>query len=232
MAEELSLDHFDLGTFVDYVHALKQERDALRAQAIQDGEAVEVVTTWHPDSRSYEEQIVKHDTKGSRKSLGAMNAKLRAKVGRLERELSTVKQSLTVEPVAYAAFADNGNIRMWCRSAIGMCELFDAHGNKAVPLYTHPSDQVEGSSKQIAWMRRDEVMGCKRFITQKCYDAQSPQMKGNYEPFYCAHCKADQVAEPDAELVELLRECRNDFAGVSMSHTLIQRIDAKLASQK
>lgn len=55
---------------------------------------------------------------------------------------STVKQSLTVEPVAYAAFADNGNIRMWCRSAIGMCELFDAHGNKAVPLYTHPADQV------------------------------------------------------------------------------------------
>lgn len=42
------------------------------------------------------------------------------------------------DPVAYAAFADNGNIRMWCRSAIGMCELFDAHGNKAVPLYTAP----------------------------------------------------------------------------------------------
>ncbi|WP_425915999.1 hypothetical protein [Pseudomonas sp. GWSMS-1] len=110
----------------------------------QGGEAVEVVTTWHPDSRSYEEQIVKHDTKGSRKSLGAMNAKLRAKVGRLERELSTVKQSLTVEPVAYAAFAENGNIRMWCRSAIGMCELLDEHGNKAVPLYTaQPSPDAE-----------------------------------------------------------------------------------------
>ena len=109
----------------------------------QGGEGVaQVFTTWHPDSRSYEEQIVSHDTKGSRKALGAMNAKLRAKVGRLERELATVKQSLTVEPVAYAAFAENGNIRMWCRSAIGMCELFDAHGNKAVPLYTHPADQV------------------------------------------------------------------------------------------
>lgn len=101
-----------------------------------------VVTTYYPDSRSYEEQVVKLDTKGSRKALGAMNAKLRAKVGRLERELATIKQSLTVEPVAYAAFAENGNIRMWCRSAIGMCELFDAHGNKAVPLYTHPADQV------------------------------------------------------------------------------------------
>ena len=100
------------------------------------GEADGIVTTWHPDSRSYEEQAVMLDTKGSRKALGAMNAKLRAKVGRLERELATIKQPLTVEPVAYAAFAENGNIRMWCRSAIGVCELFDAHGNKAVPLYT------------------------------------------------------------------------------------------------
>lgn len=124
------------------LHNAMAEVDRLRAKASQGGEAVEVFTTWHPGSRSYDEQIVSHDTKGSRKALGAMNAKLRAKVGRLERELATVKQSLTVEPVAYAAFADNGNIRMWCRSAIGMCELFDSHGNKAVPLYTHPADQV------------------------------------------------------------------------------------------
>ena len=44
MAEELNLDHFDLGTFVDYVHALKQERDELRTKLpSQGGEAVEVV---------------------------------------------------------------------------------------------------------------------------------------------------------------------------------------------
>lgn len=42
MDEELNLDHFDLGTFVDYVYALKQERDALRAQLPSQGsEAVE-----------------------------------------------------------------------------------------------------------------------------------------------------------------------------------------------
>ena len=41
MNEELNLDHFDLGTFVDYVYALKQERDALRARLpSQGGEAV------------------------------------------------------------------------------------------------------------------------------------------------------------------------------------------------
>ena len=41
MAEELNIEHFDLGTFVDYVYALKQERDALRAQLhSQGGEAV------------------------------------------------------------------------------------------------------------------------------------------------------------------------------------------------
>lgn len=132
------------------LHNALAENAALRAQLhSQGGEAVEVLTTWHPDSRSYEEQIVSHDTKGSRKALGAMNAKLRVKVGRLERELAAVKQSLTVEPVAYAAFAENGNIRMWCRSAIGMCELFDAHGNKAVPLYTHPADQVPAGTVQV-----------------------------------------------------------------------------------
>lgn len=62
-------------------------------------------------------------------------------------------------------------------------------------LYTHPADQVAEPANQIAWKRRDGVMGCKRFMTQKVYDAQSPEMKGNYEPFYCAHCKAEQVAE-------------------------------------
>lgn len=50
----------------------------------------------------------------------------------------------------------------------------------------------------VAWRRRDGVMGCKRFMTQKCYDAQSPQMKGNYEPFYCAHCVSGK-SSPEAK---------------------------------
>lgn len=54
MAEELSLEHFDLSTFVDYVYALKQERDALRAQLpSQGGEAIEVVG-WRRLDRPYE----------------------------------------------------------------------------------------------------------------------------------------------------------------------------------
>ena len=61
-----------------------------------------------------------------------------AKSAPAEAAQAAVKDSLTAQPVAYAAFADNGNIRMWCRSAIGMCELLDEHGNKAVPLYTSP----------------------------------------------------------------------------------------------
>ena len=55
----------------------------------------EVVTIYDPESRSYEEHlvgsitIVQHlDTKGSRKALGAMNAKLRCKVGHLERRIA------------------------------------------------------------------------------------------------------------------------------------------------
>lgn len=111
------------------------------------------------------------------------------------------------------------------------------------PLYTHPADQVAGPANQIAWKRRDGVMGCKRFMTQKCYDAQSPQMKGNYEPFYCAHCVAGQLAEPDAELVACLKFARTTMAVVADNANLrgveyrsliaeIKRIDAKLASLK
>jgi hypothetical protein len=122
---------------------------------------------------------------------------------------------------------------------------------RTAALYTHPADQVADPLKQIAWERRAGVMGCKRFMTQKVYDAQSPQMKGNYQPFYCAHCKADQVAEPDAELVELLRDARADLAAyidgaypqcmLEYPHNqrkhatdmeIVQRIDAKLASLK
>lgn len=46
-----------------------------------------------------EAEVVKLDTKGSRKALGAMNAKLRAKIGRLERELAAYqRQSGVVMP--------------------------------------------------------------------------------------------------------------------------------------
>jgi hypothetical protein len=36
---------------------------------------------------------VKYDIKGSRKALGAMNAKLKAKIGRLERELAAAREN-------------------------------------------------------------------------------------------------------------------------------------------
>lgn len=49
MVEELNLEHFALGTFVDYVHALKQERDALRAQLTSQGGEV----GWREHSVNY-----------------------------------------------------------------------------------------------------------------------------------------------------------------------------------
>ena len=58
MAEELSLEHFDLGTFVDYVYALKQERDALRAQLpSQGGEAV----AWHTEDHLTDKSATTYD---------------------------------------------------------------------------------------------------------------------------------------------------------------------------
>jgi hypothetical protein len=59
----------------------------------------------------------KLDTKGSRKALGAMNAKLRAKVGRLERELAAAKPDAElVERVAkaiYEQWSGNPHYRPW-----------------------------------------------------------------------------------------------------------------------
>lgn len=53
-----------------------------------------------------------------------------------------------VEVVAHCAFADNGNIRMWGRSASTHCELIDSEGNKAAPLMT--VDQHNRIVKQLA----------------------------------------------------------------------------------
>jgi hypothetical protein len=44
-----------------------------------------------------------HDTKGSRKALGAINAKLRAKVGMLEREVTRLNASRVPEGCAIVA---------------------------------------------------------------------------------------------------------------------------------
>src|SRR3990167_4197878 len=54
------------------------------------------------------------------------------------------------EPVAYAAFSDNGNIRVWSR-ALNVIEMMAAQGCKAVPLYTAPQHDAgwREHSKQI-----------------------------------------------------------------------------------
>ncbi len=106
-----------------------------RAQSSQGGEAVEVV-----------EVIAMYD-KNAASSADAFRWPSMVQGQSWREPVMTVAQHQRIlaasvgsaEPVAYAAFADNGNIRMWCRSAIGMCELIDEHGNKAVPLYTHPA---------------------------------------------------------------------------------------------
>ncbi len=47
------------------------------------------------------------------------------------------------EPVAYAAFADNGNIRCWSSNceAVGLKVLAEG-GSEIVPLYRHPAEQI------------------------------------------------------------------------------------------
>jgi hypothetical protein len=112
---------------------LAQAADALESQA-RDIDRLEKENQAHAKHR---EAVTKS---GDR-----VDAAFRAYIESLENQVAELQaraqsaEPVQGEPVAYAAFADNGNIRMWCRSAIGMCELFDAHGNKAVPLYTSPA---------------------------------------------------------------------------------------------
>jgi hypothetical protein len=46
------------------------------------------------------------------------------------------------EPVAYAVFADNGNIRIWCADPIQAEALKQQYGDSVVPLYTTPQPVV------------------------------------------------------------------------------------------
>lgn len=50
----------------------------------------------------------------------------------------TVKDCLTVQPVAYAVFAENGNIRIWCADPIQAETLRQQYGAELRPLYTVP----------------------------------------------------------------------------------------------
>ncbi len=78
-----------------------------------------------------------YDTKGSRKALGAMNAKLKAKIGRLERELAAcqrAQQQQSAEPVGWRDPAYD-----WSTCS---AEMKKAHPEKTYaltdPLYTTP----------------------------------------------------------------------------------------------
>jgi hypothetical protein len=50
----------------------------------------------------------------------------------------TALQSMQGEAVAYAVFADNGNIRIWCADPIQIETLKQKYGQYLTPLYTHP----------------------------------------------------------------------------------------------
>lgn len=70
-----------------------------------------------------------------------------------------------VKPVAYAAFADNGNIRCWSTTneAVGL-KILAEEGSEIVPLYAHPPqpavDAVEAMRKdadRLSWLTEREV---------------------------------------------------------------------------
>ena len=95
-SEDASGYYFELEEFDLFIQRLMEEVARLNSSPVSDG-----------DERS-------HDTKGSRKALGAMNAKLRAKVGRLERELAALSAPSHGEQVREVEWhVDDSDKEVW-----------------------------------------------------------------------------------------------------------------------
>ncbi|WP_206453534.1 hypothetical protein [Aurantimonas marina] len=55
-----------------------------------------------------------------------------------EWQAAAVKDSLTAQPIAYAAFADSGNIQIWCSDPEQAETLRQNYGHDLKPLYAAP----------------------------------------------------------------------------------------------
>ena len=77
----------------------------------------------------------------------------------------------------------------------------------------------------VAW-RFTGIAGLNRYMTQKKYDAQTPEIKKWYEPFKCANC----ITLPQRTWVGLTRMelIKCGVLPFGMSYELCQAIEAKL----
>ena len=125
----------ELGKFIDWVWQLKQEHDVLLAAQPAQGQQVEcqecerlraMLTDWEADANLLEKE--------RDEALAELSALKAQQVG----QEPTVKDCLTVQPVAYAVFAENGNIRIWCSDPIQAETLRQQYGAELRPLYTAP----------------------------------------------------------------------------------------------
>ena len=139
-----------------------------------------------------------HDTKGSRKALGAMNAKLRAKVGALEAG----NESLRLVRDEYKRLADEYRAK-WLE--------LQARAQLAEPVQ---GEAVAG------WRRSD------RPYEMTAYPSVCATWHRHGFPVQALYTSP---AKPDAELVELLRQCLDAMRTPYSDTRLMARIDAKLA---
>lgn len=73
------------------------------------------------------------------------------------------------EPVAYAAFADSGNIRCWSSSceAVGLKVLAEG-GSEIVPLYPHPDEQPAKIAEKLVKRLAEEFPDSDTMLTVEC----------------------------------------------------------------
>ncbi|WP_136477306.1 hypothetical protein [Pseudomonas sp. DG56-2] len=153
-------------------------------------------------------------------ALDARGALVPSGIGGLAREfLESSAAALSAqhqgEPVAYAVFADNGNIRIWSTNceAVGI-KVMQEEGKQAVPLYLHPPTSDGFSAGDMA------DQGAKAFAAR---DPEVEQLSA-------------QLADRESALTRILERCDafiGDERGMRVqSVEAIREIAARAVAQK
>ena len=98
-------------------------------------------------------------------------------------------------------------------------------------------ESLTQEQEPVAW-RFTGIAGLNRYMTQKKYDAQTPEIKKWYEPFKCANCitppQRTWVGLTDEEMEATFLECggkwNGDFWKIEDAdfHPFLRTIEAKL----
>lgn len=139
--------------------------------------------------------------KGHAKELEAIN------LGLTKTLVEMTAPAVQGEPAAYAVFAGNGNIRIWCADPVQVESLRQQYGESLQPLYAAPPP----AEKQPA----PDASESKATTPKESWRAGYRAGKG----LLANTPRQDAIAAPDvAKLVEALKACRDELRWMIERH--------------